>query len=65
MKFQNEMANTESTPEFSEIIQSHPCLMQQIFLQGSYSPWRSVYKYSYGRLRKRYYSFSFPGAQLT
>lgn len=44
MKFQNEMANTECTPEFSKIIWSHSYLMQQIFLQVTYYLWSSVYK---------------------
>lgn len=64
MKFQNEMANMECT-EFSKIVHSSSCLMQQLFLQVSYSLWSSVYKYSDARLRKHYYSFSSPGAQIT
>lgn len=35
MKFQNEMANTGCTLEFSKIIYSHSYLVQQIFLQVS------------------------------
>lgn len=65
MKIQNETVSTECTSEFSKIIHSCSFLIQQIFLQVSYSLWSSVHKYGDARLKNHYYSFSFPGAQHT